>query len=206
MFLINRGDLQVDAMGPLFNFIYLGYDGHWRLWLLLPGRNKKEYLLQIVRGKFILLIAFLVLSLAFAGDPAFPQGPGKKPVSLIIKGKKITVEVVRTEKEKAKGLMFRETLGQDEGMLFVYEEEGRLSFWMKNTRMALSIAFIDKNGKIVDIQDMEPFNLKTHVAAHPAQYALEMNKGWFQRLGIGIGDSVKFLTPLQSGTKKAESP
>src|SRR4030042_2033836 len=145
---------------------------------------------RLQRGKFLLLTASLVLFLAFPGEPVFPQGAGKKLVSLMIKGKKITVEVVRTEEEKARGLMFRESLGHGEGMLFVYEEEGRLSFWMKNTRIALSIAFIDKNGKIVDIQDMEPFNLKTHVAAHPAQYALEMNKGWFQRNGIAPGDFV----------------
>ena len=145
---------------------------------------------SLKRRKLFLFIASLVLSLAFAGEPAFPQGAGKKLVPLRIRGKKITVEVVRTEDEKARGLMFRENLGHDEGMLFVYEEEGRLSFWMKNTRIALSIAFIDKNGKIVDIQDMEPFNLRTHVAALPAQYALEMNKGWFQRNGIAVGDFV----------------
>ncbi|MDI6755164.1 MAG: DUF192 domain-containing protein [Thermodesulfobacteriota bacterium] len=116
---------------------------------------------------------------------------------LTLKEKKIRVEVVRTEGEKAKGLMFRESLGEDEGMIFVYAGEEILSFWMKNTRIPLSIAFIDQRGRIVDIQDMEPFSLRTHVSARPAQYALEMNKGWFQRNGIGVGDFVKFSPPLK---------
>lgn len=98
--------------------------------------------------------------------------------------------MVRTEEEKAKGLMFREKLGKNEGMLFVYEQEEILSFWMKNTRIPLSIGFIAKNGKIVDIQDMQPFSLQSHVSARPAQYALEVNQGWFKRNGIQVGDFV----------------
>ncbi len=93
--------------------------------------------------------------------------------------------------------MFRERLGKDEGMLFVYAEEETLSFWMKNTRLPLSIAFIDKKGKIVDIQDMEPFTLQTYVSASPAKYALETNQGWFTRNGILAGDFVKLPTALR---------
>ena len=138
--------------------------------------------------KFSFLFFFLLTS--------FPQEPwaqeGKKSLlPLTIKGKTIKVEVARTEKEKERGLMFRERLGKDEGMLFVYEREERLSFWMKNTRLPLSIAFIDKGGRIVDIQDMEPFSLETHMSAYPARYALEMNRGWFAREGIKVGDLVK---------------
>lgn len=126
----------------------------------------------------------------------FPQEPwaqeGKKALlPLTIKGKTIKVEVARTGKEKERGLMFRERMGKDEGMLFVYEREERLVFWMKNTPLPLSIAFIDKGGRIVDIQDMEPFNLATHTSAHPATYALEMNRGWFAREGIKVGDLIK---------------
>ena len=138
--------------------------------------------------KYSFLFFFLLISC--------PQEPwaqeGKGPLlPLTIKGKTIKVEVARTEKEQEKGLMFRERMGKDEGMLFFYEREGRLSFWMKNTRLSLSIAFIDKDGKIVDIQDMEPFSLQTYVSASPAKYALEANQGWFTRNGIHVGDSVK---------------
>jgi len=125
------------------------------------------------------------------GGKAFPE-EGKKPFcQLTVKGKKIRAEVAQTEEEKARGLMFREILGKDEGMLFVYDREEILTFWMKNTPLPLSIAFIDQGGKIVDIQDMDPFSLRTHASALPARYALEMNQGWFKRNQIQTGDVVK---------------
>jgi uncharacterized membrane protein (UPF0127 family) len=138
--------------------------------------------------KYSLLSFFLLTS--FLQEPWAQEG--KKSLSpLTIKGKTIKVEAARTEKEKEKGLMFRERMGKDEGMLFVYDREEMLSFWMKNTRLPLSIAFIDKDGKIVDIQDLEPFSPEMHISAYPAQYALEMNRGWFAREGIKVGDLVK---------------
>ena len=93
--------------------------------------------------------------------------------------------------------MFRERLGKDEGMLFVYDREEFLTFWMKNTPLPLSIAFLDQKGKIVDIQDMEPFSLKTHDSIHPAKYALEMNQGWFKKNGIRVGDVVSFPATIK---------
>ncbi len=148
-----------------------------------------------------LLIVGLLIIFVF---PA-PEGrteENKSPVPMAIKGKKITVEVARTDQEKEKGLMFREKLGPDEGMLFVYEREEMLSFWMKNTRIPLSIAFINHKGKIVDIQDMEPFSLTSHVSRRAAQYALEMNKGWFQRNGVHVGDSVTIPEPDKKSKAK----
>jgi len=144
--------------------------------------------------KYIFLFFFLITF--------FPQEPwaqeGKKSLlPLTIKGKTIKVEVAQTDREKERGLMFRERLGKDEGMLFIYEREEMIAFWMKNTRLPLSIAFIDKGGRIVDIQDMEPFSLEAHPSAHPATYALEMNRGWFARAGIKVGDLVKIPSSLQ---------
>ncbi|MGB9701045.1 MAG: DUF192 domain-containing protein [Thermodesulfobacteriota bacterium] len=115
----------------------------------------------------------------------------KNLIPLLIKNTKIFVELARTEKEKARGLMFRTKLAENEGMLFIYEQEEILAFWMKNTFLPLSIAFIDRHGRIIDIQDMEPFSLDTHRSARPAQYALEVNKGWFEKNGIKVGDVVK---------------
>jgi uncharacterized membrane protein (UPF0127 family) len=143
---------------------------------------------------FLKFLFFLSLILVVAGESAFSKE--ESFLFLILKEKKIKVEVVRSEGEKAKGLMFRESLEKEEGMLFVYEQEEILSFWMKNTRIPLSIAFIDKSGKILDIQDMEPFSLKSHISARPAQYALEMNQGWFKKNGIKVGDVVKLLPGL----------
>ena len=142
-------------------------------------------------GRFLFPIFFILL---LGSGSVFPQE--QKFLSLTLKGEKIRVEVVRTEGEKAKGLMFREKLGKNEGMLFVYEREEILSFWMKNTRIPLSIAFIAENGKIVDIQDMQPFNLQSHVSARPARYALEVNQGWFKKNGIEVGDLVKLPPDL----------
>ncbi len=143
-----------------------------------------------------IIFPFLFLLTSFPQQP-WAQGGERSLLALTVKGKTIKVEIVRTEKEKERGLMFREQMGKDEGMLFVYEGEEMLTFWMKNTRLPLSIAFIDKGGRIVDIQDMEPFSLKTHTSARPARYALEMNRGWFAREGIKVGDMIKIPSSLK---------
>lgn len=160
--------------------------------------NLKEANFQMIWQKksLFLLFAFLFLQI-LAGGTGFPKEMKKSLLQLTIKGKKLRVEVARTEKEKERGLMFREGMGKDEGMLFVYEGENPLSFWMKNTRLPLSIAFIDKDGKIVDIQDMEPFSLQSYISAYPAKYALEVNRGWFKRNGIHLGDVVKIPSAIQ---------
>jgi len=141
------------------------------------------------------IMAFLSLFFLIEGR-GVPQEGEKPLIQLIIKERKIRVEVAQSEDEKARGLMFRESLAKNEGMLFVYDREEILTFWMKNTPIPLSIAFIDRKGTIVDIQDMEPFNLRIHASAWPARYALEMNKGWFRRNGIGVGDRLK-IPPLE---------
>ena len=151
--------------------------------------------MKMRRFFFRWILAFFLLLLSVA--TSFPQEREKAVIRLTIKGKTLKVQVAQTEPEKAQGLMFRDSLGQEQGMLFVYEKEEFLSFWMKNTRLSLSIAFIDKGGRIVDIQDMEPFSLETHRSASPARYALEMNRGWFAREGIKVGDLVKIQSSPQ---------
>ncbi|MGB3632459.1 MAG: DUF192 domain-containing protein, partial [Rubrobacteraceae bacterium] len=90
----------------------------------------------------------------------------------------------------AQGLMNRTSLGEDRGMLFVFEEEATLSFWMKNTLIPLSVAYIDSEGRIVDIQKMEPLDDDPphYASAEPAQYALEVNQGFFEERGVEVGD------------------
>ena len=147
---------------------------------------------KIPRKIIFALTVLLPICGSISGLPPARGGePAKSTIALIIDGIKVTVEVARTEGEKEKGLMFREKLPPDTGMLFIYEQEDFLSFWMKNTRFPLSIAFIDRHGRIVDIQDMEPFSLSGHISRAPAQFALEMNRGWFHRKGIKVGDTVK---------------
>ncbi len=88
--------------------------------------------------------------------------------------------------------MDRKYLGKDEGMLFIFETEDYHGFWMKNTFIPLSIAFIDKIGRIVWIRDMKPHTLDSHVPPKPILYASEMNKGWFSSHGIKAGDTIRF--------------
>lgn len=147
---------------------------------------------RLPSGKAFSFLSFFLFCLFCFPSGLLCQDSSRHFLELKIKEKKIKAEVVRTESEKARGLMFRQKLERDEGMLFVYEKEERLSFWMKNTPLPLSIAFLDKGGRIVDIQDMVPFSLRTHVSALPAQFALEVNQGWFQSNGISIGDTVSF--------------
>jgi uncharacterized protein len=105
----------------------------------------------------------------------------------------VRVEVADDLAEQAKGLMDRTALGENRGMLFVYPEEREFSFWMKNTLIPLSIAFIDSKRRIIDIQDMKPLDDEPphYVSAEPAQYALEVNRGFFEQRGVKIGDRVE---------------
>ena len=103
---------------------------------------------------------------------------------------RVRVEVADDPAERAKGLMYRKTLGENRGMLFVFPEERELSFWMKNTLIPLSIAYIDSEGRIVDILNMKPLDDKPphYVSSEPAQYALEVNQGFFKKRGVKVGD------------------
>jgi uncharacterized protein len=100
----------------------------------------------------------------------------------------VGVEIANTREEREKGLMDRTSLPEDRGMLFVFDREQPLSFWMKNTLIPLSIAYIDSQGRIVDIQDMQPLDETPHPSAEPAQYALEVNQGFFADRGIEVGN------------------
>ena len=126
------------------------------------------------------------------GRSARPAERDPGLISISVKGKTLHVEVVDTPETMRKGLMYRKSLERDRGMLFVYEEERRLSFWMANTSIPLSIAFIREDGTIVDIQDMTPFDERPHVSAEPAQFALEVNQGWFREHGVRVGDRVSW--------------
>ncbi len=99
----------------------------------------------------------------------------------------IRAEVAANDGTRARGLMFRERLGPNEGMLFVFEASGRQCFWMRNTLIPLSIAFIDDDGSIVNIEDMQPKTEDSHCSARPVRYALEMEQGWFGKRGLKAG-------------------
>ena len=100
------------------------------------------------------------------------------------------VEIARTMEERAKGLMYRNRLKPETGMLFVFPRDQKLSFWMKDTKVPLSIAFISKDGIIKEIIRMKPLSRKNMVSTYSVRYALEVNRGEFERLGIKVGDRV----------------
>ncbi len=114
-------------------------------------------------------------------------------ITLSFRKVQCTAEVARTPEERSKGLMHRKSMPEDSGMLFIYPENRIPAFWMKNTLIPLSIAFIDPGGMIIDIQDMEPETEDHHSPPSRIGYALEMNKGWFEHNGIKVGDSVRGL-------------
>lgn len=131
------------------------------------------------------------------GEQAAEAGTGAvsqamELVPLRVGGIEIQVEIADDADERQRGLMYRESLEENQGMLFVYPEQRILGFWMRNTLIPLDIAYIDREGRIVDIQQMEPQTTETHDSAAPAMYALEMNQGWFEANGIRIGDLIEF--------------
>lgn len=102
----------------------------------------------------------------------------------------IHAEVASTVATRAAGLMMREHLGPNEGMLFVFQQKERQCFWMRNTPLALSIAFLDDSGRIVNIEDMAPRSDESHCSAAPVRFALEMEKGWFARRALASGSRI----------------
>ena len=102
----------------------------------------------------------------------------------------IIAEVASSEKTRKEGLMYRQSLKNDNGMLFIFETEQAYCFWMKNTQIPLSVAFIQNNGVIRNIADMQPYSLTKHCASEPVKYALEMEQGWFSDRGITAGSIV----------------
>lgn len=114
-----------------------------------------------------------------------------------INEKTYTVEVANTQEKRSKGLMFRKHLPENTGMLFVFSYEDYRYFYMKNTLIPLDIAFFDSQMKIVSIKQMEPLDETTVPSDKKAMYALEMNKGFFEKEKINIGDSAKLLTSIK---------
>lgn len=119
--------------------------------------------------------------------------PTDRLQKITINGVPLAIEIAQTDDARERGLMFREKLPQDQGMLFVFPAAEIQSFWMRNTFIPLDIAFISNDGVIVDIQQMKPVDESVlYTSSAPALYALEVNAGWFERHGIAIGATVTF--------------
>jgi len=133
-------------------------------------------------------LSTLFLAAASLGNSALAQELQKLPTIPLNAGiHLITAEVAANDTQRQQGLMFRRNMGPNEGMVFVFEAPVRTCMWMKNTLIPLAVAFIDQNGKIVNIEEMQAQSLASHCAAGPVMYALEMNQGWFKQKGIKPG-------------------
>ena len=104
---------------------------------------------------------------------------------------RLDVQVAATPEQRQTGLMFRKDMPQHEGMIFVFEQATKQCFWMKNTLIPLSAAFVDDDGTIVNIEEMKALALDAHCSAKPVRYVLEMNKGWFAKKGIKPGSKLQ---------------
>jgi uncharacterized membrane protein (UPF0127 family) len=168
--------------------------------------NRTPALARRLRHVLVAVVLAAIALVARAQGEANPP----LPVQRITAGMHvIQAEVADTPGERMLGLMNRDSLAPNSGMLFVFEEAGVHCFWMRNTRIPLSIAFIDDDGAIVNIADMEPFDeANNHCPARPVRYALEMTQGWFAKRGIREGTRLRAAplfgtrgTPAQAGQR-----
>ena len=136
----------------------------------------------------LLLLTFepSVASSAKDGEISFPRG------TLKIAGQNLRVEIAESHAQHERGLMFRESLPEGEGMLFIFEDEAPRSFWMKNTFVELSIGYFNKDRVLIDVQDMKAVRSvmetpRTYPSRGAAKYALEVPQGWFKKTKVGLG-------------------
>ena len=138
------------------------------------------------------LLAVLAASITAAALPAL--GDAKLPTTTLrIGSHPLAVEIASSEQQRSVGLMFRKSLPGDAGMLFIFDDPGYYAMWMKNTLIPLSVAFIDREGRILNIADMQPQTLDSHLSNGPALYAIETNLGWFDEHKVHAGDKVTGL-------------
>ena len=121
------------------------------------------------------------------------KGPTAATALVIFGRDTVRAEVARTSQERSRGLMYRDEVPDGTGMLFVFDREAERSFWMQNTYVALDVAFIDANFRIVDIQQMEPESTDIHDGAGPSMFALEVRQGWFAEKGIEVGNRCQLI-------------
>ncbi len=140
---------------------------------------------------FITLLTILPMQLVSAQTEPQPLLPIKR---LSISGKEIRAETADEEHERAAGLMFRKELANDTGMLFIMPQTGPVGFWMRNTELPLTIAYIAPNGAIMELHDLEPYNERPVPSRFPQiAFALEMPRGWFTENNIWPGERVQGL-------------
>lgn len=160
---------------------------------------QKFTLLRTLHSYFIVAPGLCVLAhitMGLVPGLARAQAGSEQPartVGLQIKSIELRAELADTPALQQRGLMFRQSLQKNHGMVFVFAKPERYCMWMKNTPLALSVAFINAQGRIVNIEEMAPLTETSHCAEQPVPYALEMEKGWFRQNGVTPGELVRGL-------------
>ena len=137
------------------------------------------------RAGAIAVLCFAVLASAQDGPQKLAQ------VRLNAGIHNINAELASTPQQREIGLMFRTAMAANDGMLFVFEQPAQQCFWMRNTLIPLSVAFLGDDGSVVNIDDMKPQTLDSHCSAKPVRFVLEMNEGWFAKRGIKAGSRLR---------------
>jgi len=151
---------------------------------------------RMIRSSQLQFLFPLVLISVLCSCTKQTQSSNNRLYEITINRKPLQVEVASTYEDQKSGLMYREKLNKDSGMLFIYPQEKYLAFWMKNTKIPLSIAFINDNGVITQIESMTPYSLTNHTSKERVRYALEMEDKWFRKNGITVGSKVDFSSEI----------
>jgi uncharacterized membrane protein (UPF0127 family) len=135
-------------------------------------------------------LLWFVIALASMGCEAQPQPQVLPRITLNAGIHNISAEVAQSPQERATGLMSRQSMPANQGMLFVFEQAEQQCFFMKNTLIPLDIAFVADDGTIINIEHMKPLSLDNHCSAKPVRLVLEMNEGWFAKKGVSAGSKL----------------
>lgn len=154
-----------------------------------------------MRLLFITMVLSCCLAAGCGSEPARVSQVSHIAVERQLKvgAETLNIAIADTADERSKGLMHVPYLAENEGMLFIYEAPRPLSFWMKNTMVPLDIAFLDADCRILNILQMQPLDESSHPSEGPAQYALEVNQGWFERHKVKAGDLIADITTESAG-------
>lgn len=150
----------------------------------------------MLRRSCFACLAWIIVALT--GPTAIAQEIGQaqpklRTIPLQVGSHTLIAEVAATPEQHMRGMMFRKSMGKNDAMLFVFDELAYRSMWMKNTLLPLSVAFLDKDGRVLNIRDMQPQTVDYHGSEGPALYAIETNLGWFAERKIKVGDRVTGL-------------
>jgi len=145
-----------------------------------------------LRPKIFLKLIALIIGMLLSVNAVLSCSSGlEERIKVVIGGKSFRIEVARTDEQKRQGLMNRRSLGDREGMIFVYETDQHLAFWMKNTTIPLTMAFLSKDGQIMQVEQLKPLSLKSIMSERAVRYGLELPDGVLDELGVGVGDRVE---------------